>query len=71
MSKTVLLRAFYNLWLKRHDYSLVLNKLLKQNMESVSLLTCVRCALKSHVSPQCGDGIEKRTGKQTGFHMAC
>ena len=58
MSKTVLLRAFYNLWLKRHDYSLLLNKLLKHNMEPVVLLTCVQCALKSKVSPQCGDGIE-------------
>ena len=24
----------------------------------VEVVTCVQCALKSHVRPQCGDGIE-------------
>ena len=24
----------------------------------VEIVTCVQCALKSHVSPQCGDGVE-------------
>ena len=24
----------------------------------IEFVTCVQCALKSHVRPQCGDGIE-------------
>lgn len=29
----------------------------------VDFVTCVQCALKSHVSPQCGDGIEFKNSK--------
>ena len=34
----------------------------------VDFVTCVQCALKSHVSPQCGDGIEFKNSNQTSTY---
>ena len=29
-----------------------------EHIEHIMIVACVQCALKSHVRPQCGDGIE-------------